>query len=684
MNRLQFESSPYLLQHKENPVDWYAWGEEAFKRARDENKPILLSIGYSACHWCHVMAHESFENPEIARVMNDLFVNVKVDREELPDVDNIYMNFVQLTTGSGGWPLTVFLTPELVPFFGGTYFPPDERYGRPGFLRILYSVSEAYKTRKAEIDNQAAEIINALSSQANVIRNSEEFIISDFNLAFSSLLRNYDEHNGGFGSAPKFPSAMIYIFLLRYNYQTGNKAALEMVEHSLTKMAEGGIYDQIGGGFHRYSTDNEWLVPHFEKMLYDNALLSRVYLETYQLTNDKFYLTIAEETLNYILREMTSDEWGFYSSLDADSEGVEGKYFIWAKQELKGLLTEQEFDTAVNYYGITEKGNFEGKNILTAKYSVEEIEGKQKRVSSIKKMELASIRKKIYDARRRRIPPSLDDKVLTNWNALMLYSFALAYGITGKERFYEIAVNNAEFLWTQCYKGDHLMHTFKDGVSKIEGYLDDYTFLAEAYIMLYEAVSDEKWVFRADTLMKLAIEKFYSKETNDFYFTAENSPNLIVRNKELYDTVIPSGNSSAAIALLKLSVLLNKPEYYLIADRNISHLHNVIIKYPENFIYLLNAAYYKFIKPAEIALIAENEGKLRIFIKEYYNSFSPFTVFTSKTENTPSSLEIMKDKTIVKVPYTVYICQNYTCQMPVFTPEDLKNELKQTSRISKT
>ncbi|MDP4193181.1 MAG: thioredoxin domain-containing protein [Bacteroidota bacterium] len=684
MNRLQFESSPYLLQHKDNPVDWYPWGEEAFRKAREENKPILLSIGYSSCHWCHVMAHESFENPQIAEIMNDLFVNIKVDREERPDVDSLYMNFVQLTTGSGGWPLTVFLTPELLPFYGGTYFPPEDRYGKAGFVKILFSVSDAYNKRLGDINSQKQEIINSMSSATEFPRRSGSFIISDFNKSFSSILRNYDEENGGFGNAPKFPSALLHMFLLRYYVQTGNKPALEIVENSLTKMAEGGIFDQIGGGFHRYSTDNRWLVPHFEKMLYDNALLARVYLETYQLTNDKFYLTVAENTLNYILQEMTSDEGGFYSAQDADSEGVEGKFFLWDKEELKSFLTEEEFDSAVNYFHITVKGNFEGKNILTAKNSIDEIAGKRVNVPETKRRELSAIKKKMYKEREKRIHPALDNKILTNWNALMLYSFAIAYGITSRERYYNAAITNAEFLWNKCFNAETLMHSYKDGKAKIEGYLDDYAFLAEAFIMLYEVTSDEKWILRSDKLMSLVIDKFYSKETNDFYFTTENQKDLIIRNKEFYDNVIPSGNSSAVMALLKLSVLLNKQDYYNIAEKDINYLHDVLIKYPESFSYLLTSAYYNFIKPDEVALIADSDLTLKSMRKEYFKNFLPFSVFSSKVAERSSEIEPLKGKTLVKSPCTIYLCRNYACQMPVFSIHELLSQIRQNSRALKT
>lgn len=684
MNRLQFETSPYLTQHKDNPVDWYPWGEVAFRRAREEDKPILLSIGYSSCHWCHVMAHESFENPAIAKIMNDLFINIKVDREERPDVDSIYMNFVQVTTGSGGWPLTVFLTPDLIPFFGGTYFPPEDRYGRPGFVRIMHSVSEAYKTRKNEIYEQKQEIIRAISSSGEIKKKPGEFILSDFNKAFSSILRNYDETWGGFGNAPKFPAPMTHMFLLRYFSQTGNKAALEIVENSLTRMAEGGIYDQIGGGFHRYSTDEKWLVPHFEKMLYDNAMLSRIYLETYQLTKDKFYLTIAEDILNYVLREMTSEEGGFYSSQDADSEGVEGKFYVWEKQELKNFLSEHEFDTAVNYYGITEKGNFEGKNILTSKYSIDEMEGKHAKVQSDVKKEISVIKKKIYSERIKRVPPSLDDKILTNWNALMLYSFAFAYGITAKERFYDAAVMNAELLWQKCFKENILMHSYKDGTSKIEGFLDDYALLTEAFIKLYEVTSDEKWLKRGDTLAAIIIDKFYNIGSNDFYFTTENEEGLIVRHKEIFDNTMPGGSSSASMALMILSIILNKPEYYIIAGRYISQMHELILNYPENLSYLLSAAYFYFARPKEIALIAVDEENLRTAKKGFFNDFFPFTVFTSKNEGAVSELEIMKSKNLVKSPYTIYICQNYVCQTPVFSIEELRNDILQNSKSIKT
>ncbi|HEX2960991.1 MAG TPA: thioredoxin domain-containing protein [Ignavibacteriales bacterium] len=676
MNRLQYETSPYLQQHKDNPVDWYPWGDEAFRRAKELDRPILLSIGYSACHWCHVMAHESFENPAIASLMNEKFVNVKVDREERPDIDSLYMNFVQITTGSGGWPLTVFLTPELIPFYGGTYFPPEEKYGRPGFVQILNAISEIFRTRKDDILNQTPGILDALSKASEFKKNKNIFTLPDFNSVFTVILNDYDEEYGGFGRAPKFPSAMTLMFLLRYASRTENKVALEMVENSLKKMAHGGIYDQIGGGFHRYSTDSEWLVPHFEKMLYDNALLSRTYLEAYQLRHNGFFLKIAEDTLSYVIREMTDSSGGFYSAQDADTEGVEGKFFLWDYDELKNILSGVEFEAALKFFGISKKGNFEGKNILTSHVTIDELSLQLGITPTQAESIISSIRAKLFASREKRVKPGLDGKILVNWNALMLQAFALAYGVTGNEKYLNAARKNGDFIWNNCFKENTLLHAFKDGEMKSPGFLDDYSFTLEAFISLYEVTAEEVWLERADTLCEIMIENFYDPASYDFYFAPRESPGLILRTKELYDQAIPSGNSSAVTALLKLAVFSNKQRFAEIARMDYSYMHDLLIKHPESFSYMLSAVYYDFMKPREVAVVTNTELEMKEVIRLFFSEFFPFSILSCRTEGSQAKIELQKGKRVIEGKITYYICQNYTCRRPVFSFEELKEAMR--------
>ncbi|HET9713335.1 MAG TPA: thioredoxin domain-containing protein, partial [Pyrinomonadaceae bacterium] len=473
-NQLIHETSPYLLQHADNPVDWYPWSEEAFEKARAENKPVLLSIGYSACHWCHVMAHESFENEEIAKLMNENFVNIKVDREERPDLDQIYMNAVQMMTHHGGWPMTVFLTPDGVPFYGGTYFPPQDRYNMPGFPRVLIGVAEAYRDRQDDIRETGTSLVNELRRLSETSASDQPIEKELLDAAYAGMVRNYDSVNGGFGGAPKFPPAMTLEFLLRTYARTGNHDALEIVTHTVRKMANGGIYDQLGGGFHRYSTDSRWLVPHFEKMLYDNALLSRLYLHYFQVSQDPLAKETVEGILDYVLREMTDPAGGFYSTQDADSEGHEGKFFVWDINEIREVLGERDAALFSGYYNITESGNFEGKNIPNVTYSVEVIAEEHGVSVSELQESLKESRRKLFELRETRIKPGRDEKILTAWNGLMMASFAEAGVILNRPDYTDAARRNAEFMIFNLLKDGALLRTWKDGVAKFNAYLEDY------------------------------------------------------------------------------------------------------------------------------------------------------------------------------------------------------------------
>ncbi len=675
MNRLQNETSPYLLQHKDNPVDWHPWGKEALKKALVEDKPILLSIGYSACHWCHVMEHESFENEKISGMMNQLFINIKVDREERPDIDQIYMNYVQMTTGHGGWPLTVFLTPNLVPFYGGTYFPPIDKYGRPGFPRILKLVAETYQTKKEEIFNSEKEIIKSISGRSESIKGYGVYEDVDFDNAFNNIKKTYDEKWGGFGSAPKFPGSMTHQYLLRYFKKTGNVKALEMVEHSLTIMAKGGMYDQVGGGFHRYSTDDEWLVPHFEKMLYDNALLSRLYLEAYQTTQNNFYLFVAQDILHYIMKEMTDESGGFYSAQDADSEGEEGKFFIWKENELNSFLDETEQKITKKYFGITTEGNFEGENILTTRNSKEMLADELGVSLDYLNKKILSIRSLMYNYREKRVKPGTDDKILTSWNALMLNSFALAYGITSNNDFLQAAIKNASFIWDKCFRDNTLFHSYKNGELKYKGYLDNYTYTAEAFIKLYEVTFDELWLERADTLMQIILNRFYDKNSYDFYYTEESSEDLIIRTKDLHDGALPGGNSVAYFVMLKLGIYLNNDNYRQIAAEGLKNMQQVIIKYPTSFSYLLITALFEYIKIDEIAVIAKDENEKNKVINSFHTKFFPFTIVAGKISGNESKLELFNNRNMIENKSTYYVCRNYTCDTPVNSFEKVEQQL---------
>jgi uncharacterized protein YyaL (SSP411 family) len=676
MNKLQFETSPYLLQHKDNPVDWYPWGKDAIKKAKEEDKPILLSIGYSACHWCHVMAHESFENEEIAKLMNESFINIKLDREERPDIDSIYMNYVQLATGSGGWPLTVFLTPDLIPFFGGTYFPPEDKFGKPGFRNVLESVSGFYKNKKDKILSQKSEVVKALNDLTIKSQGEFEFTQTDFDNAFANIKNNYDAEFGGFGLAPKFPQSMTLMFLLDFYYQTNNSFALEMVENSLQKMACGGIYDQIGGGFHRYSTDNNWLVPHFEKMLYDNALLSELYLNAYRITKKNYYLNIAEEILDYVMREMTDSSGGFYTAQDADSGGEEGKFYIWSFNEFKELLSEEELKIAVEYFGLSEAGNFEDKNILTAKRTIKKLSEITGLNEELIKEKLKIIRSKLFELRDKRIKPGLDNKILSNLNGLMLASFCLAYNVTGNEKYKNAALKNGEFIWNECFKDKILFHSFSNGKLKYNGYLDNYSFVANGFLSLYNVTFNPIWLERANTLTKLMLKYFYDKKDNNFYFSSSDDEDVLLRTKEVYDSATPNGASVAVAVLLRLAVFMNENNYNEIADKYISNLHDYIIKYPLSFSFILKSAYLRFNKLKEIAVVLNDVSTRNEFIKKFWNEYFPFALIAVKMSGENSSLELLKDKNLIEGEKAIYVCENYVCKAPVSSFEGMKKLIK--------
>jgi uncharacterized protein YyaL (SSP411 family) len=678
-NRLQNETSPYLLQHAHNPVDWYPWGEEALAKARDANKPILLSIGYSACHWCHVMERESFENEEIAALMNENFVNIKVDREERPDLDQIYMNAVQLMLGHGGWPLTVFLTPDLVPFYGGTYFPPEDRFRLPGFPRVLAGVADAYRSRPDEIVETTTNFLDELR-RMNVAHESDEPLNTQLlDAAQSALARTYDKRHGGFGGAPKFPASMNLEFLLRAHLRTGDAEALDMVTHTCRKMAEGGLYDQLGGGFHRYSTDAQWLVPHFEKMLYDNALLSRLYLHAYQVTGEEFFRRITEETLDYVVREMTDDGGAFYSTQDADSEGVEGKFFVWTVEEIAALLGEEDGRVVAAYYGATAEGNFEEKNILNVPRPEQAVAaGLNVPVERLREV-VARSRPLLFAAREKRIKPGRDEKAIAAWNGMMLTSFAEASSVLERPDYRRVAERNAGFLLSTLRQEGALRHVYKDGQAKHHGYLDDYSCVASALLSLYEATGATRWLGECLSLAEQMCGEFWDDAEGGFFYTSTKGERLIVRNKDFMDNATPAGNSVAAELLLRLALLTENQDYARRAVTVFRLLRDQMARYPSAFGYLLGALDFHLSTPKEIVVVgrAGADDSLAL-LREVWKRYLPNKVVAQAAENdaeASSVVPLLRDRPAQGGRATAYVCENYACLQPSTTPAELAAQL---------
>jgi hypothetical protein len=670
-NRLINETSLYLHQHAHNPVDWFPWSDEAFEKARQEDKPILLSIGYSACHWCHVMAHESFENEAIAQLMNDNFINIKVDREERPDLDTIYMNAVQMMTGHGGWPMTMFLTPEGVPFYGGTYFPPEDRYNIPGFPRVLISLAEAWRERRDEVLQNGAALLGELDrlSQAQ----SRDGVLNQAMLehAIQDLQRRFDAEYGGFSPrGPKFPAAMNLTFLLRQYQRTNDHALLHIVTHTLDKMAKGGLYDQLGGGFHRYSVDEKWLVPHFEKMLYDNALLSRLYLHAWQVTGQDFYRRITTETLDYVVREMTDASGGFYSTQDADSEGEEGKFFVWRPEEISALLGASDAALFCRYFDISENGNFEhGTSILHVDDDVTTI-ARLLQVTPEKLDEVIAVGKAtLFLAREQRIKPARDEKILTAWNGLLLRSFAEAARALQREDYQQVAVRNAEFLLTHLQRDGRLLRTHKDGVSKLNGYLEDYAFLVDGLLALYEATFDLRWLREAQSLANTMIAQFHDARGGGFYFTSNDHETLITRTKDFMDNATPAGNSVAVAALLRLALFTGEQQYSEIAVQTLQMLKDSLLKYPGAFGHLLSALDFHLSSPHEIAIIGQrNHADTQALIDAIFSRWLPHKIVVfAESEDTESVriMPLLENRGMINERATAYVCHQYRCEAPV-------------------
>jgi uncharacterized protein YyaL (SSP411 family) len=680
-NNLINETSPYLLQHAHNPVDWYPWGETALKKAREENKPILLSIGYSACHWCHVMEHESFEDEEIAQLMNENFVNIKVDREERPDLDQIYMSAVQMMTGHGGWPMTMFLTPDGVPFYGGTYFPPEDRYNIPGFPRILLSVAEAYRSQQDQVASTATTMLGELR-RVGLAEASRELLTTEIlDGAFRRISSNYDRTNGGFGGAPKFPPAMNLEFFLNTWHRTGSTEALEMVQHSARKMAEGGMYDQLGGGFHRYSVDARWLVPHFEKMLYDNALLSRFYLHLYQVTRDPQARRVTEETLDYVVREMTDADGGFYSSQDADSEGEEGKFFVWSRADILRVLGEADGKLFCDFFNVTEGGNFEGENILNITSSLENVATRHN--LSVEQLQAVIVngRQKLFDLREQRIKPGRDEKVLTAWNGLMLASFAEASATLDRSDYLRVAEANARFLLNRLQKDGLMLRTYKDGAAKLNAYLEDYACLIHGLISLYEATGTLMWIEAAVSLADKMIEQFWDENDGAFFFTGKSHEQLIVRSKEFMDNATPSGNSIATLSLLRLGLLTGNEDYRRRATAVLRLMADQIRRYPSAFGFALGALDFYLDSPLEVVIVGSAEPLLDDLLRALRQTYLPNRVIalcSRDHEQAAALVPLFIGRNTLATQPTAFVCRANTCRTPAHTPGELLNQLVPT------
>jgi uncharacterized protein YyaL (SSP411 family) len=665
-NRLAGETSPYLLEHADNPVDWYPWGPEALGRARTESRPILLSIGYSACHWCHVMARESFEDPEVAALMNRSFVCIKVDREERPDLDQVYMRAVQGMTGSGGWPMTVFLLPDGTPFFGGTYFPPTERFGMPSFRRVLTAVAEAYTLRRAEVLQTAAQIRDFLARPAPSAQ-AQTLAPTLLDEAYERLARDYDPAHGGFGGAPKFPQPMLIDFLLRTNARTGQDLALTIATHTLTAMAEGGMYDQLGGGFHRYSVDTHWLVPHFEKMLYDNALLARCYLDAWQRTGIQPFRRVVEETLAFVATEMTSPTGGFYSSLDADSEGEEGRFYVWTPAELADALGPVDAMRVAEAFDVTQEGNFEGRSILHC-------------VRPDATNVLMAARARLLSRRARRVRPHRDEKVLAGWNGLMLRAVADAARVLHRDDLAAMAVTNARFLLTRMRAGRRMLRSFKDGRATLPGYLEDQAAVADGVLSVYELTLEATWLEDLRGLVDEMLAAFWDPDAQAFYDTAADHERLVIRPQDVTDNAIPSGTSMAADVLLRAGALMGEAGWIEHGRTVLERLAPTAARAPLGFGRLLAALDFHLAKPLELALVGngadEGWGALRAVVSARY---LPNRVVAGSADSTPPALPLLRDRPPIQGRATAYLCEGLVCRAPTTDPAVLAGQIDRIS-----
>ena len=686
VNRLAGESSPYLRQHQHNPVDWYPWCDEALERARREDKPILLSIGYSACHWCHVMERESFENPAIAALMNASFVSVKVDREERPDLDTIYMNAVQMLTGSGGWPLTVFLTPAGEPFYGGTYFPPEDRYGRPGFPRVLETLARAWRDSRDEVTRSTQQLMAGLGKLSRFDAKPDALHPDTVARGAERLLQHCDPDEGGIGDAPKFPNVPVFALLLRHHQATRRPELLQAVTRTLTAMARGGIHDQLGGGFHRYSVDAHWLVPHFEKMLYDNVQLAPLYLDAFLVTGDPLYRVVARATFDYLLREMTHPEGGFYSTQDADTEGEEGKTYLWRIEEIRSLLDAETADILCRYYQVDEAGNFaepgqhERKSILNVKLTRDELA----RLFGKDRTELDAIlergRRTLLDARNRRPQPGLDDKILTSWNALAIRAFVRGAAVLDDPKLLDAAVRCAAFVARFSTRDDgRLLRTWKDGVARYPAYLDDHAFLAAASLDLFAATGDARHLSIARRLVAILREDFADDEQGGFYFTARDHERLVDRPKVLFDGSIPSGNAVAIETLLRLAHLDDDAAMRDTAEKALRLFGTQLEKQPFGTAYLLGVLDDYLRGPTDVVIAgSRSAADTRALVRAAQTVYVPNGTVLVRDPDAPEDAgpAVLRDKAQVGGQATAYVCRGFTCSPPVTDPAALEHLLR--------
>ena len=698
-NRLAKEKSPYLLQHADNPVDWYAWGDEAFRKAKAENKPVFLSIGYSTCHWCHVMEHESFVNEEIAKILNDHFVSIKVDREERPDIDNIYMTVVMAMTGSGGWPMSVFLTPDKKPFYGGTYFPPTARWGSPGFKDLLLTIHDNWQKRREEIVQSSQAITEALQKRERPSALGEKLDQQILEEGYRELSSHYDARFGGFGQAPKFPMGHNLSFILRYWKRTNETKALEMVENTLLKMAEGGIYDHLGGGFHRYSTDREWQIPHFEKMLYDQAILVKAYLEVYQATGNERYAQISREVLDYVTRDMQSPEGGFYSAEDADSldsdskfEKREGAFYLWTQTAIEKILSSEEEKIFIYHFGIESNGNaksdphgeFVGKNVIFVNHSLQETAQHFNSSESEIREIIEKAKAKLQDVRLKRPRPHLDDKILVDWNGLMISSLAFASRVLNEKRYANAATKATDFILEKLVdKNRRLLHRYREEEAAILATLDDYAFLIQGLIDVYEATFEIRYLKQATQLTEEMIRLFWDEKEGGFFFTAKDSEKLLFRQKEVYDGAIPSGNGIALLALERLSHIILSDDLMKKADLLCQTFASEIKQRPSGYTQFLIGLDFAIGPSAEIVLAEAQEPEvLEDMIKAIYQRFFPNKVLILRPFNKGqlSSLKSLVPFIEKQGPQegktTIYVCQNRICQRPITSLEQLSAQLK--------
>ena len=685
-NRLADETSPYLLQHAENPVDWYPWGDEALAKAREEDKPILVSVGYSACHWCHVMEHESFENEEIASRMNDLFVNIKVDREERPDLDSLYMSAVQSMTGHGGWPLNVFLTPDGTPFYGGTYFPPDDRMGMPGFPKVLEAVASAFNDRREEVEENAQQIRESLRRATKELPKPDDLTPELLAEASEQLASSFDARNGGFGGAPKFPQPAAIEFLLRQDKRGGGQREAVMVQRTLDRMASGGIYDQVGGGFHRYAVDAVWLVPHFEKMLYDNAQLASVYLAGYQAYGEDRYRRVAEETLDFVAREMTDPGGGFYATLDADTAGHEGLFYTWTADELDEALGEHHTPIAKRWFNVEAEGNFEGRTVLAIPRAVADVADRLGMSEAALEESLARITQRLREVREQRERPGRDEKVITAWNGLMLRAFADGSRILKRNDFRGVAERNAGFVLERLQRDGRLLRSWKDGDARIDGFLEDYAFFIEGLLALYRSTLDAQWLEEAMRLADVMVAEFADSDGAGFFDTSASHQTPVARPRDLHDGATPSGNSVAADVLLRLGAMTGNEDYSGRATELLRTMAGTMREHPLAAGRYLSAVDFYLGPVKEVALAGDRDSsELQALLDALYRGFEPNVIagyVDQEQSDLAERLPFLQDRPPRDGHATAYVCEHFACLPPVHDPDALLRQLAEGTGIS--